>query len=112
MVNRGARLALLAGALVVVLAAALAGASRPAHAVEVVVTIKPLHALVARVMKGVGAPHLLVQGALSPHIYALRPSDAAKLNAADLLVRMSDAMEPFTARIVKSLPGRVQVLTL
>lgn len=110
MVNRGARLALLAGAVVSALVATLGGAS--AQAVEVVVTIKPLHALVARVMTGAGTPHLLVQGGLSPHMYALRPSDAAKLNAADIFVRMSDAMEPFTARIVKSLRGRVQVLTL
>jgi zinc transport system substrate-binding protein len=110
MVNRGARLALLAGAVVSALAVTLRVA--PAQAVEVVVTIRPLHALVARVMAGAGSPHLLVQGALSPHIYALRPSDASKLNTADLFVRMSDAMEPFTTRIVKSLPRRVQVLTL
>jgi zinc transport system substrate-binding protein len=110
MVNRGARLALLAAAVVSALAATLRVAS--AQAVEVVVTIKPLHAMVARVMAGAGSPHLLVQGALSPHIYALRPSDASKLNTADIFVRMSDAMEPFTTRIVKSLPQRVQVLTL
>jgi zinc transport system substrate-binding protein len=84
----------------------------PAHAAEVVVTIKPLHALVARVMAGAGTPHLLVQGALSPHAYALKPSDAARLGTADIFIRMSDAMEPFTARIVKSLPRRVHVVTL
>ena len=84
----------------------------PAHAAEVVVTIKPLHGLAARVMAGAGTPHLLVQGALSPHTYALKPSDAARLNTADVFIRMSDAMEPFTARIVKALPRRVQVVTL
>ena len=94
------------------MAAMAALAAAPAHAVEVVVTIKPLHALVARVMAGAGTPHLLVQGALSPHTYALKPSDAARLNAADIFFRMSDAMEPFTARIAKSLPRRVQVVTL
>jgi zinc transport system substrate-binding protein len=87
-------------------------APAPAHAVEVVVTIKPLHALVARVMAGTGTPHLLVQGAASPHTYVLRPSDAARLSVADIFFRMSDAMEPFTARIVRSLPRRVQVVTL
>jgi zinc transport system substrate-binding protein len=98
----------------VALGAALGAALEavPAHAAEVVVTIKPLHALVARIMAGAGTPHLLVQGALSPHSYALKPSDAARLNAADIVVRMSDAMEPFTARIVKALPRRVQVVTL
>jgi zinc transport system substrate-binding protein len=106
MVNAGARLALLAVGVMAVLAVP------PAHAVDVVVTIKPLHALVARLMAGIGTPHLLVQGTASAHTYALKPSDAARLNAADMLVRMSDAMEPFTARVVRSLPGRVQVVTL
>jgi zinc transport system substrate-binding protein len=35
-----------------------------------------------------------------------------RLNDADLFFRMSDAMEPFTVKIVKSLPRRVQVVTL
>jgi zinc transport system substrate-binding protein len=83
-----------------------------ASALEVVVTIKPLHALVARVMSGAGTPQLLVQGALSPHTYVLKPSDAAKLNSADILFRMSETMEPFTAKVVKSLPRRVQTVTL
>ncbi len=90
-----------------------AGFAAPAVAsLNVVVTIKPLHALVARVMGETGSPQLLVQGSLSAHTYALKPSDAAKLNAADVFFRMSAAMEPFTARVVKSLPRRVQVVTL
>jgi zinc transport system substrate-binding protein len=83
-----------------------------AVALEVVVTIKPLHALVARIMAEAGSPHLLVPGALSAHTYALKPSDVARLNRADLFIRMSDVMEPFTAKVIKSLPGRVQVVTL
>jgi zinc transport system substrate-binding protein len=106
--GRGVRLALalLAGAMV-------AAWARPVMAdPTVVVTIKPLHALVARVMAGAGAPQLMVQGALSAHTYALKPSDAARLSEADVFFRMSDAMEPFTAKIVKSLPRRVRVVTL
>lgn len=98
-----------------VIAALIAGsfAVSPAAAdLNVVVTIKPLHALVNQVMTGVGTPELLVQGAASPHTYALKPSDASKLNQADVFFRMSDAMEPFTAKVAKSLPKRVQVITL
>ena len=86
----------------------------PAAAAEpkVVVTIKPLHALVAQVMAGVGSPVLLVKGLASPHTYALRPSEARALNDADLFVRMSETVEPFTARIVRSLPDTVEVVTL
>jgi zinc transport system substrate-binding protein len=85
---------------------------REAFALDVVVTIKPLHALVARVMAGAGSPQLLVHGGLSAHTYALKPSDVAALNAADIFFRMSETMEPFTARVAKSLPKRVQVVTL
>ena len=104
----GARLGLvlLAGAVAAVFAAPAAAS------LSVVVTIKPLHALVARVMGDTGSPQLLVQGSLSAHTYALKPSDASRLNAADVFFRMSEAMEPFTARLVKSLPRRVQVVTL
>jgi zinc transport system substrate-binding protein len=100
----------------VMLAAAMLlalGATQPATAEpKVVVTIKPLHALVSQVMAGVGSPVLLVKGLASPHTYSLRPSEARTLNAADLLVRMSETVEPFTVRLVRSLPGSVEVVTL
>jgi zinc transport system substrate-binding protein len=79
---------------------------------RVVVTIKPLHALVAGVMAGAGTPDLLVKGSASPHTYALKPSDARALTHADLFFRASDTLEPFTRRIVKSLPSSVEVVTL
>ncbi len=51
----------------------LEGGLPPPH---VVASIKPVHALVAGVMEGVGSPGLLIQGNASPHAYTLRPSDA------------------------------------
>jgi zinc transport system substrate-binding protein len=78
----------------------------------VVVTIKPLHALVAEVMRGAGEPVLLVKAASSPHTYALKPSDVMALNHSDLFFRTSDALEPFTVRISRSLPDRLKVVTL
>ena len=104
------RVRLAAGSVLAVWAlwAAPAAAAEP----KVVVTIKPLHALVAQVMAGVGSPVLLVKGLASPHTYALRPSEARALNDADLFVRMSETVEPFTTRIVRSLPDTVQVVTL
>jgi zinc transport system substrate-binding protein len=79
---------------------------------KVVVTIKPLHALVAQVMAGVGSPVLLVKGLASAHTYALRPSEVRALHDADVFVRMSETVEPFTARLVRSLPATVDVVTL
>jgi zinc transport system substrate-binding protein len=102
-----ARLMLAVGSLL-----ALWSTSSAAAEPKVVVTIKPLHALVAQVMAGVGSPLLLVNGLASAHTYALRPSEVRALHAADLFVRMSETVEPFTARIVGSLPASVEVVTL
>lgn len=90
----------------------LSGTSPAAAEPKVVVTIKPLHALVAQVMAGVGSPVLLVKGLASAHTYALKPSEVRALHEADLFVRMSETAEPFTARIVQSLPENVEVVTL
>jgi zinc transport system substrate-binding protein len=101
----------------VIAAALLSGmiAATAAHSAAgptVVVTIKPVHALVRQVMRGVGEPTLLVRGSSSPHTYALTPSDAMVLNHADVFIRVSPAIEPFTQRVVSALPGNVEVVTL
>jgi zinc transport system substrate-binding protein len=96
------------------LAIGLLATANPALAAElkVTATIKPIHALVAQVMEGVGTPSLLVQGAASPHTYALKPSDARALNHADVFFRVSESVEPFTRKIVTALPKAVRTVTL
>jgi zinc transport system substrate-binding protein len=93
---------------------ALIATAAPAAAGElaVVATIKPIHALVAQVMDGVGTPALLVRGSASPHSYALKPSDARTLNKADVFFRVSESVEPFTRKISASLPNSVRKVTL
>jgi zinc transport system substrate-binding protein len=91
---------------------ACGGAGSAAAQTKVVVSIKPLHSLVAGVMAGVGSPELLVKAAASPHTYAMRPSDAKALNDADLFFRMSESVEPFTIKVVRALPKHVMVVTL
>jgi zinc transport system substrate-binding protein len=83
-----------------------------ASEIKVVATIKPIHALVAQVMAGVGTPTLLISGAASPHTYAMRPSDVRALHAADVFFRVSETVEPFTAKVIASLPETVRVVTL
>lgn len=83
-----------------------------ADAPKVVVTIKPVHALVAEVMRGVATPELLVKGQASPHTYALKPSETRLLHAADVFVRVADTVEPFAAKLSASLPASVTVVTL
>lgn len=79
---------------------------------KIVVTIKPVHALALQVLDGVAKPVLVIDGATSPHTYALKPSDAKLFNDADVVVRVSEALEPFTTRIVRSLPKTIAVVTL
>ena len=84
------------------------------HAAElrVVTTIKPVHALVAAVMQGVALPRVLIDGTGSPHTFTLKPSDAKILNEADVFIRVSEGLEPFTGRLVASLPKKVRIVTL
>lgn len=96
----------------VLLAALFSGMAAAAETPKVVVTIKPIHALVSEIMAGVGVPVLLVDGAASPHTFTLRPSTARAINDADVFIRTSDTLEPFTHRIVESLPPSVSTLTL
>ena len=49
-----------------------------------------------------GTPKLLVGGNASPHTYAMKPSDAKALHAADVFVRVSERLEPFTAKVVRA----------
>ena len=79
---------------------------------NVVVTIKPIHSLVSRLMAGIGEPKLVVDGSASPHTFTLKPSTARAINDADIFIRVSDSLEPFTRKIVASLPPGVTVLTL
>ncbi len=90
-------------------AAAADAADRPPR---VVATIRPLHALAAGVMAGVARPHLLIEGAASPHAYALRPSDARHLAEADLVIWVGPALESFLVRPLASLAARARSLEL
>lgn len=89
---------------------AFAAAPAWAEAPKVVVSIKPLHSLVASVMQGVGEPALLVRGGASPHDYALKPSDARAIKEADLLVWVGEALESFLTRPVAALPKTTHVV--
>lgn len=83
-----------------------------AASLDVVATIKPIHSLVAQVLDGIAVPKLLVDGKASPHSYSLKPSDARALNAADVVFRVSPALEPFTVKIADALPKSVKLVTL
>ena len=79
---------------------------------EVVASIKAVHSLVAGVMAGVGEPTLLVKGGASPHTYALRPSEAAALQRADVVFWIGAEMETFLERPLAALPRSARAVAL
>lgn len=74
-----------------------------AQAPRVVTDIAPVHSLVAQVMKGVGRPDLLAEQSASPHQTQLRPSQARKLEQADLLVWVGPELTPWLGRALDGL---------
>jgi zinc transport system substrate-binding protein len=94
---------LLPGLLLALILPALHALPAAAEPPSVVVSIKPVHSLVASVMQGVAAPSLLVDGSASPHAYSLKPSQAAALAEADLVVWVGAGLEYFLAAPMQSL---------
>src|SRR5262245_21033252 len=95
-------------ALLVLVFTGIAAAEPP----RVVVSIKPLHSLVAAAMDGVGEPVLLVKASADPHGYTLKPSEAQALNAAQLIVWAGPGVETFLEKPVAALAGKAGVLRL
>ncbi len=83
-----------------------------ARAAEVVVSIKPIHSLVAAVMGKTGEPRLLLGGGVSPHTYRMRPSEARALTGADLIVWIGRDFEKFLDRPIAGLGSGARVETL
>ena len=83
-----------------------------ADAPKVAADIAPVHALVARVMQGIGAPELIVAANASPHGYALRPSQARALQEADLVVWIGPDLTPWMEKPLRNLASGAEVLTL
>lgn len=79
---------------------------------RVVVSIGPVHSLVAGVMEGVGEPQLLIPAGASPHAYALKPSDARALSEAELVVWVGEGLETVLEKPLHSLAGKAQQLEL
>lgn len=87
-------------------------AASAADTPNVITDIAPVHSLTARVMSGVGQPDLLLAPNVSPHEYALRPSDALNLEAADVVIWIGPELTPWLEQPVASLAAGAHKLTL
>ena len=92
--------------------AALHSAPGACDAPEVVVSIKPIHALVAGVMGETGTPRLIIEGSASPHTYQMRPSEAEALQTADLVIWVDETLEAFLERPIANLGAGAEIVTL
>ncbi|PST21897.1 zinc ABC transporter substrate-binding protein ZnuA [Mesorhizobium plurifarium] len=83
-----------------------------AEAPNVVVSIKPVHSLVASIMQGIGEPSLIVEGGASPHTYTMKPSNAAALQAAKVVFWVGPGLEAFLDKPLDALGTGAQVVEL
>lgn len=97
-----------------IISLALASLAVPAWAEvpKVVTDIPPVHALVAQVMGDLGAPELLLERGASEHDFQLRPSQAAGLADAGLVVWIGPELTPWLDRALDGLGEGAKQLPL
>jgi zinc transport system substrate-binding protein len=88
--------------------AAVPGLAAPRVAAD----IAPIHSIVASVMAGVGAPTLIVPSGVSEHGHALRPSEAAALEDAEVVIWVGPSLTPWLEGPLDALAPGARRLTL
>ena len=78
----------------------------------VVTSIKPIDALVSRVMLGVNKPYLILSDQQSPHHTSLKPSQITALQTADLIFIVDPKFEGFLDKALAQLKPNTQVISL
>ncbi len=92
------------------LAFTLAPLALRAESLRVVADTIPVHSLVAQVMGDLGAPDLLLPPGVSVHDYQMRPSDAARLAGARVVIWTGAGLTPWLADPVETLaPGALHL---
>ncbi|MBT4490071.1 MAG: zinc ABC transporter solute-binding protein [Rhodospirillaceae bacterium] len=83
-----------------------------AKAPNVVVSLKPVHGLIAGVMAGVGEPGLLLAAVADPHSHALLPSQARSLASAEVVFWVGAKLERYLQRPLSNIAAKAQIVTL
>ena len=79
---------------------------------RIVASILPVHSLVAALTGDTHQVELLVPASASPHGYAMRPSEARRLQKADLVVWVGPELEGFLERSLHGVSDRATVISL
>ena len=95
-----------------ILSLMFATSAAQAGAPKVVTDIAPVHSLVAQVMGDLGTPDLLIAPGTSPHHYSMRPSEAAALQEAEIVIWIGEGLTPQLGRSIEALGTKANVISL
>ena len=81
---------------------------------QVVVSIKPIHSIVAFLMEDIDSPELLLQSNNSAHTFHLKPSQIRMIETADLVISIGDEFEIGLRKALKNLDesNRFEIISL
>jgi zinc transport system substrate-binding protein len=83
-----------------------------ADQLRVVVDIPPVHGIVEGVLGSNASITTLISRGIDPHNYTMKPSHAAALSAADLIVLIGESLTPSLAEKLPSLASNAQIIEL
>ena len=83
-----------------------------ADQLQVVVDIPPVHGIVEGVLGSNASITTLISRGIDPHNYTMKPSHAAALSAADLIVLIGESLTPSLAEKLPSLASNAQIIEL
>ncbi len=81
----------------------------------IISTIKPIQALVYAVAGGADSSfelHQLLPDGVSPHHYALKPSDSRLLSQAKVVFQIDKGLETFMDKLAQTLPAQTKLISL
>ncbi len=78
---------------------------------DIVVSVKPLHSLVANITKGISRPVLILSAPGSPHTSTLKPSNAAAIANAKLIFWIGPQLETFLQKPITTINRNATVIS-
>ena len=83
-----------------------------ADQLRVVVDIPPVHGIVDGVLGSTASITTLIGSGIDPHNYTMKPSHAAAVSEADLMVLIGEALTPSLAKKLPSLANNAKIIEL
>ena len=78
----------------------------------VITTIQPINSLVSAVIGNTGKTISLIPAEISPHEFKLKPSDAKKMQEANIIFFVSNHLESGVTKVFNNLPKNIKIIDL